>query len=173
MEQILKTQEELNLVKLYKLKKEVYNDSFKKFTNIFGKIKNINFGIDIKYEDIDFSTIIINKNIDDLVFQENIHSTINSLNSSNDILNLILDELVQIITTCKDYSLLSKQNKNSIKEAYFFARYIQILCTTNIHETYLKSCLKTNSLIDKEIETNIWLSFKIYIKNLFKNKINK
>ena len=108
-----------------------------------------------------------------MVFQENIHSTINSLNSSNDILNLILDELVQIITTCKDYSLLSKQNKNSIKEAYFFARYIQILCTTNIHETYLKSCLKTNSLIDKEIETNIWLSFKIYIKNLFKNKINK
>ncbi|MDK2080127.1 hypothetical protein [Aliarcobacter butzleri] len=173
MEQILKTQEELNLVKLYKLKKEVYNDSFKKFTNIFGKIENINFGIDIKYEDVDFSTIIINKNIDDLVFQENIHSTINSLNSSNDILNLILDELVEIITTCKDYSLLSKQNKNSIKEAYFFARYIQMLCTTNIHETYLKSCLKTNSLIDKEIETNIWLSFKIYIKNLFKNKINK
>ncbi|MFX4236638.1 hypothetical protein ACOL3F_11960, partial [Aliarcobacter butzleri] len=79
-----------------------------------------------KYEDIDFSTIIINRNIDDLVFQENIHSTINSLNSSNDILNLILDELIEIITTCKDYSLLSKQNKNSIKEAYFFARYIQI-----------------------------------------------
>ncbi|WP_418186646.1 hypothetical protein [Aliarcobacter lanthieri] len=168
MEQLLDTKEELNLVKLYKLKEKIYNSSFKRFIDIFEKIENINFGIDIKYEDIDFSTIIFNEKINDFLVQENIDFVNSFLDSTDEIINQKLEELDFIIKDCNDYSKLNKLNQEVVKDSYFLARYIQILCTTNIHETYLQNSSKILSSIDREISIKIWLSFKIYIKKLFK-----
>lgn len=172
-EHILKTQEELNLIELYKIKKDIYNSSFKRFVNIFETIENINFGVEIKYEEIDFSTIVIIEDINDSFVQENIFFTNTFLDSTNEMLNRKLDELVEVIKICKDYSKLNKQGKEVLKDSYFFARYIQILCTTNIHETYLQSSMKLTSSIEKEVEAKIWFSIKNYLHNLLKNKFNK
>lgn len=169
-EQILKTQEELNLIELYKIKKEIYNSSFKRFVDIFEKIENINFGIDIKYEDIDFSTILIDKNINDTILQENIFFTATFLDSANEKLKQKTDELALISTTNSDYFKFDSKDKESTKDAYYYARYIQILCTTNIYQTYLQNSIKLTSSISEEMKPKIWLFFKIYLKELFKNK---
>ena len=50
------------------LKNRVYNKTFKNYICIFKQIKNINFSINIKYENIYFSTVIIDKNINNSTF---------------------------------------------------------------------------------------------------------
>lgn len=75
MEDILHSIEEENLVNLFKLKSRVYNQTFKNFIQIYEQIKNINFYSKIKYEDIDFTTYVLDKNIDSFSLQENIYYT--------------------------------------------------------------------------------------------------
>ena len=63
MEDILDSKDDENLINLFRLKNRVYNETFKSYIFIFNQIKNINFSSKIKYEDIDFTTIILDKNI--------------------------------------------------------------------------------------------------------------
>ena len=81
MEDILHSIEEENLVNLFKLKNRVYNQTFKNFIQIYEQIKNINFYSKIKYEDIDFTTYVLDKNIDSFSLQENICRIRTSLHS--------------------------------------------------------------------------------------------
>ena len=53
MENILDSIEEENIANLFRLKNRVYNKTFKNYICIFKQIKNINFYINIKYENID------------------------------------------------------------------------------------------------------------------------
>ncbi|MGJ0298974.1 hypothetical protein NG744_08495 [Aliarcobacter cryaerophilus] len=168
MENILDSIEEENIANLFRLKNRVYNETFKNYVYIFKQIKNINFSINIKYENIDFSTVIIDKNINNSSFQDNISVVIDTLDFLNDELNEKIQKLNEIIAICKDYSKLKKEEKELIKDSYFFARYIQILCTTNYYKYYLDNYFDIYASIENELQSSFWLSFKIYIRNILK-----
>ena len=53
---------------------------------------------------------------------------ISGIIESEDRLNEKTQKLKEIIAICKDYSKLKKEDKEVVKDSYFFARYIQILC---------------------------------------------
>ena len=171
MENILDSIEEENIANLFRLKNRVYNKTFKNYICIFKQIKNINFYINIKYENIDFSTVIIDKNINNPSFQDNISVVIDTLDFLNDELNEKIQKLNEIIAICKDYSKLKKEEKELIKDSYFFARYIQILCTTNYYKYYLDNYFDIYASIENELQSRFWLSFKIYIRNILKYRI--
>ena len=95
MENILDSIEDENIANLFRLKNRVYNKTFKNYICIFKQIKNINFYINIKYENIDFSTVIIDKNINNPSFQDNISMSFDTLDFLNDELN----EKTQIISS--------------------------------------------------------------------------
>jgi len=168
MENILDSIEEENLINLFRLKNRVYNETFKSYIFIFNQIKNINFSSKIKYEDIDFTTIIIDKNINNASLQDNIEAVINTLDFLNDELNEKTNKLSEIVENCKHYSKLTKEDKEVIKDSYFFARYIQILCTTNYYKYYLDNYFHIYASIEDELQSRFWSSFKVYIKNIFK-----
>ena len=168
MENILDSIEEENLINLFRLKNRVYNETFKSYIFIFNQIKNINFSSKIKYEDIDFTTIIIDKNINNASLQDNIEAVINTLDFLNDELNEKTNKLSEIVENCKHYSKLTKEDKELIKDSYFFARYIQILCTTNYYKYYLDNYFHIYASIEDELQSRFWFSFKVCIKNIFK-----
>ncbi len=87
MENILDSIEEENIANLFRLKNRVYNETFKNYVYVFKQLKNINFSINIKYENIDFSTFMIDKNINNSSFQYNISVLIDTLDFLNDELN--------------------------------------------------------------------------------------
>ena len=168
MEDILDSKDDENLINLFRLKNRVYNETFKSYIFIFNQIKNINFSSKIKYEDIDFTTIIIDKNINNPSFQDNISMSFDTLDFLNDELNEKTQKLKEIIAICKDYSKLKKEDKEVVKDSYFFARYIQILCTTNYYKYYLDNYFDIYASIENELQSSFWLSFKIYIRNILK-----
>ncbi len=83
-------------------------------------------------------------------------------------LNSKTQKLKEIIAICKDYSKLKKEDKEVVKDSYFFARYIQILCTTNYYKYYLDNYFHIYASIEDELQSRFWFSFKIYIKKIFK-----
>ena len=168
MEDILDSKDDENLINLFRLKNRVYNKTFKNYIYIFKQIKNINFYINIKYKNIDFSTVIIDTNINNPSFQDNISVVIDTLDFLNDELNEKIQKLNEIIAICKDYSKLKKEDKEVVKDSYFFARYIQILCTTNYYKYYLDNYFDIYASIENELQSSFWLSFKIYIRNILK-----
>ncbi|MGJ0319052.1 hypothetical protein NG767_09940 [Aliarcobacter cryaerophilus] len=168
MENILDSIEEENIANLFRLKNRVYNKTFKNYICIFKQIKNINFYINIKYENIDFSTVIIDKNINNHSFQDNISLVLGTLAFLNDELNEKITQLSQIVENCKDYSKLKKEDKELIKDSYFFARCIQILCTTDYYKYYLENSFDIYVSVENELQSSFWLSFKIYIRKILK-----
>lgn len=97
MEDILDSKDDENLINLFRLKNRVYNETFKSYIFIFKQIKNINFSSKIKYEDIDFTTIILDKNINNPSFQDNISMSFDTLDFLNDELNEKTQKLKEII----------------------------------------------------------------------------
>ena len=63
MENILNTNEEQNLVKLFKLKNIAYHETLKEYIFILYRVKNVKFDKKIEYKDIDLTTVLIDKNI--------------------------------------------------------------------------------------------------------------
>lgn len=168
MEDILHSIEEENLVNLFKLKSRVYNQTFKNFIQIYEQIKNINFYSKIKYEDIDFTTYVLDKNIDSFSLQENIYYTGEKLKILDRELNKRLQKLSEIATNCNDYFKLPKENKEFVKETYCYARYIQIVCSTDYYKHFLINLFEFDSIISKELEHSKWLTCKIFINKIFR-----
>ena len=113
-------------------------------------------------------SLILDKNINNPSFQDNISMSFDTLDFLNDELNEKIQKLNEIIAICKDYSKLKKEEKELIKDSYFFARYIQILCTTNYYKYYLDNYFDIYASIENELQSSFWLSFKIYIRNILK-----
>jgi hypothetical protein len=63
---------------------------------------------------------------------------------------------------------LKKEDKEVVKDSYFFARYIQILCTTNYYKYYLDNYFHIYASIEDELQSRFWSSFIVYIKKIFK-----
>lgn len=166
MEDILDSKYDENLINLFRLKNRVYNETFKSYIFIFNQIKNINFSSKIKYEDIDFTTYVLDKNIDSFLLQENIYFTGEELKSLDRELNQRLQKLSEIVTNCNDYFKLNKENKELVKESYFYARYIQIVCTKDYYKDFLNNLFEFDSIISKELEHSKWLTCKIYINKI-------
>ncbi len=168
MEDILHSIEEENLVNLFKLKSRVYNQTFKNFIQIYDQIKNINFYSNIKYEDMDFTTYVLDKNIDSFLLQENIYFTGEELKILDRELNKRLLKLSEIVTNCNDYFKLNKENKEFVKESYFYARHIQIVCSKDYYKHFLINLFEFDSIISKELEHSKWLTCKIFINKIFR-----
>ncbi|MGJ0362290.1 hypothetical protein [Aliarcobacter cryaerophilus] len=168
MEDILHSIEEENLVNLFKLKSRVYNQTFKNFIQIYDQIKNINFYSNIKYEDMDFTTCVLDKNIDSFLLQENIYFTGEELKILDRELNKRLLKLSEIVTNCNDYFKLNKENKEFVKESYFYARHIQIVCSKDYYKHFLINLFEFDSIISKELEHSKWLTCKIFINKIFR-----
>ena len=93
---------------------------------------------------------------------------IDTLDFLNDELNEKIQKLNEIIAICKDYSKLKKEDKEVVKDSYFFARYIQILCTTNYYKYYLDNYFHIYASIEDELQSRFWSSFIVYIKKILK-----
>ena len=92
MENILNTNEEQNLVKLFKLKNIAYHETLKEYIFILYRVKNVKFDKKIEYKDIDLTTVLIDKNIDCNILQKNIIATYDFLYDLNEELKSKLDE---------------------------------------------------------------------------------
>ncbi|MFY9100062.1 hypothetical protein OZY48_03275 [Aliarcobacter cryaerophilus] len=137
MEDILDSIEEENIANLFRLKNRVYNETFKSYIFIFNQIKNINFSSKIKYEDIDFTTYVLDKNIDSFLLQENIYFTGEELKSLDRELNQRLQKLSEIVTNCNDYFKLNKENKELVKESYFMLYIYKLFALKTIIKIFL------------------------------------
>lgn len=169
METILSTQEEENLINLFRLKNRVYNNTFRNFVNTIENVNNINFVVNAKYEDIDFTTVVIDRNINCNLLQDNIFFTNYILTSLDKELENNYNLLQQILENCNNYSKLKTEDKKLFVNCYLIARYIQVICSKDFYKTCLENHLDVYLDIEDEIKPRFWLSCKIYFKNLFKN----
>lgn len=108
---------------LYRLKTKVYNETLKSYMLIFNQIKNLDFSAKLKYNEIGFTTIIIDNNIGNISIQDNIFMKFDTLDFLNKELSEKINEISEIVNLCKDYSKLEKENKKLIKEGYALYRY--------------------------------------------------
>lgn len=166
MENILNSKEEQSLLNLFKLKREVYHTTFKNYVFIFQQLKNINFLVKINHKDIDFSNVAIDKNIANTSLQENISMVFYMLDSLNEELKSKIETFEGIVDRCEDFYSLSKEEKEFVKDTYFIARYIHILCTTNYYKYYIDNYFNIFTFIEEEVKPLPWLSFKIFFYKL-------
>lgn len=166
MENILDLIEEKE--NLYRPKTKVYNETLKSYMLIFNQIKNLDFSAKVKYNEIDFTTIIIDNNIGNISIQDNIFMKFDTLDFLNKELSEKINEISEIVNLCKDYSKLEKENKKLIKDGYALYRYIQILCTTSYYKHRSEHYLSMYTSIQNELKSRFWLSWNVYINNLFK-----
>ncbi|MCT7464924.1 hypothetical protein [Aliarcobacter cryaerophilus] len=162
MENILNTNEEQNLVKLFQLKNIAYHETLKEYIFILHRVKNVKFDKKIEYKDIDLTTVLIDKNIDCNILQKNIIATYDFLYDLNEELKSKLDELYEISVFYDDYVMFNKSEKSLFNNCYLIARYIEVLCTTDIYKTFIANDMKIFRKIDKELTTNLFLSLKKY-----------
>lgn len=120
-------EEEINFQSLIKMKKRVYHDSFISFIDFYKKLENIDLG-DLEYEEIDFSTVVLDEQIYDRNIQNNIKITTDLLFKANNLLNDIVLNLGESIKETVDYQKFSVKTKEVIKEAFSLAKFIQKVC---------------------------------------------
>ncbi len=166
MDNIVNSIEE-DIVNLYKNRHNDYNKTLKNYINLFNKIINIDFLANMKYKEIDFETII-NNELTNIIYPDNIYYKFHTLNFYNDELDLKLNIVSEIVNTCNDYSKLKKEDKKIIKDTYKLARSIQIICTTDFIDHFIDNYCSMNLNIENELKSNFMLSCKFYINNLFK-----
>ncbi len=167
MENILSTQEEENLINLFRLKNRVYNETFRNFVFIIQDVNNINFVLNIKYEDIDFTTIVIDRDINCNLLQDNIFFTSSILNCLDKELENKLSLLSKILKNCNNYSKLNSENKKLFIDSYSIARYIQIICSTDFYKTFLENHLDIYLDLEDEIKPRFSLSSKIFFNKIY------
>ncbi|MFW2351878.1 hypothetical protein [Aliarcobacter butzleri] len=120
-------EEEINFQSLIEMKKRVYHDSFISFIDFYKKLENIDLG-DLEYEEIDFSTVVLDEQIYDKNIQNNIKITTDLLFKANNLLNDIVLNLGEAIKETVDYQNFLVKTKEVIKEAFSLAKFIQKVC---------------------------------------------
>jgi len=120
-------EEEINFQSLIEMKKRVYHDSFISFIDFYKKLENIDLG-DLEYEEIDFSTVVLDEQIYDRNIQNNIKITTDLLFKANNLLNDIVLNLGEAIKETVDYQNFLVKTKEVIKEAFSLAKFIQKVC---------------------------------------------
>ncbi|MCT7576283.1 hypothetical protein [Aliarcobacter butzleri] len=144
-------EEEINFQSLIKMKKRVYHDSFISFIDFYKKLENIDLG-DLEYEEIDFSTVVLDEQIYDRNIQNNIKITTDLLFKANNLLNDIVLNLGESIKETVDYQKFSVKTKEVIKEAFSLAKFIQKVC---INEDLSEDVVVKFSNIISNIEEEI------------------
>ncbi|MCT7911304.1 hypothetical protein N5912_05660 [Arcobacter lacus] len=120
-------EEEINFQSLIEMKKRVYHDSFISFVDFYKKLENVDLG-DLEYEEIDFSTVVLDEQIYDKNIQNNIKITTDLLFKANNLLNDIVLNLGEAIKETVDYQNFLVKTKEVIKEAFSLAKFIQKVC---------------------------------------------
>lgn len=143
--------EEINFQSLIEMKKRVYHDSFISFIDFYKKLENIDLG-DLEYEEIDFSTVVLDEQIYDRNIQNNIKITTDLLFKANNLLNDIVLNLGESIKETVDYQKFSLKTKEVIKEAFSLAKFIQKVC---INEDLSEDVVVKFSNIISNIEEEI------------------
>lgn len=143
--------EEINFQSLIEMKKRVYHDSFISFIDFYKKLENIDLG-DLEYEEIDFSTVVLDEQIYDRNIQNNIKITTDLLFKANNLLNDIVLNLGESIKETVDYQKFSVKTKEVIKEAFSLAKFIQKVC---INEDLSEDVVVKFSNIISNIEEEI------------------
>ncbi|WP_323652303.1 hypothetical protein [Aliarcobacter butzleri] len=144
-------EEEINFQSLIKMKKRVYHDSFISFIDFYKKLENVDLG-DLEYEEIDFSTVVLDEQIYDRNIQNNIKITTDLLFKANNLLNDIVLNLGESIKETVDYQKFSVKTKEVIKEAFSLAKFIQKVC---INEDLSEDVVVKFSNIISNIEEEI------------------
>ncbi|MCT7649154.1 hypothetical protein [Aliarcobacter butzleri] len=144
-------EEEINFQSLIEMKKRVYHDSFISFIDFYKKLENIDLG-DLEYEEIDFSTVVLDEQIYDRNIQNNIKITTDLLFKANNLLNDIVLNLGESIKETVDYQKFSVKTKEVIKEAFSLAKFIQKVC---INEDLSEDVVVKFSNIISNIEEEI------------------
>ena len=144
-------EEEINFQSLIEMKKRVYHDSFISFIDFYKKLENIDLG-DLEYEEIDFSTVVLDEQIYDKNIQNNIKITTDLLFKANNLLNDIVLNLGESIKETVDYQKFSVKTKEVIKEAFSLAKFIQKVC---INEDLSEDVVVKFSNIISNIEEEI------------------
>lgn len=162
MENILNTNEEQNLVKLFKLKNIAYHQTLKEYIFILHRVKNVKFDNKIEYKDIDLTTVLIDKNIDCNILQKNIIATYDFLYDLKEELKSKLDELYEISVFYDDYVMFNESEKSLFNNYYLIARYIEVLCTTDIYKSFIENDMKIFRKVNKELKTNLFFFLKKY-----------
>lgn len=144
-------EEEINFQSLIEMKKRVYHDSFISFIDFYKKLENIDLG-DLEYEEIDFSTVVLDEQIYDRNIQNNIKITTDLLFKANNLLNDIVLNLGESIKETVDYQKFSVKTKEVIKEAFSLAKFIQKVCINeNLSEDVVVKFSNIISNIEEEI----------------------
>ena len=144
-------EEEINFQSLIEMKKRVYHDSFISFIDFYKKLENIDLG-DLEYEEIDFSTVVLDEQIYNRNIQNNIKITTDLLFKANNLLNDIVLNLGEAIKETVDYQNFSVKTKEVIKEAFSLAKFIQKVC---INEDLSEDVVVKFSNIISNIEEEI------------------
>lgn len=144
-------EEEINFQSLIEMKKRVYHDSFISFVDFYKKLENVDLG-DLEYEEIDFSTVVLDEQIYDRNIQNNIKITTDLLFKANNLLNDIVLNLGESIKETVDYQKFSVKTKEVIKEAFSLAKFIQKVC---INEDLSEDVVVKFSNIISNIEEEI------------------
>ncbi|MCG3717759.1 hypothetical protein L5F50_01055 [Aliarcobacter butzleri] len=144
-------EEEINFQSLIEMKKRVYHDSFISFIDFYKKLENVDLG-DLEYEEIDFSTVVLDEQIYDRNIQNNIKITTDLLFKANNLLNDIVLNLGESIKETVDYQKFSVKTKEVIKEAFSLAKFIQKVC---INEDLSEDVVVKFSNIISNIEEEI------------------
>ena len=144
-------EEEINFQSLIEMKKRVYHDSFISFVDFYKKLENVDLG-DLEYEEIDFSTVVLDEQIYDKNIQNNIKITTDLLFKANNLLNDIVLNLGESIKETVDYQKFSVKTKEVIKEAFSLAKFIQKVC---INEDLSEDVVVKFSNIISNIEEEI------------------
>ena len=144
-------EEEIIFQSLIEMKKRVYHDSFISFVDFYKKLENVDLG-DLEYEEIDFSTVVLDEQIYDRNIQNNIKITTDLLFKANNLLNDIVLNLGEAIKETVDYQNFSVKTKEVIKEAFSLAKFIQKVC---INEDLSEDVVVKFSNIISNIEEEI------------------
>lgn len=144
-------EEEINFQSLIEMKKRVYHDSFISFIDFYKKLENVDLG-DLEYEEIDFSTVVLDEQIYDRNIQNNIKITTDLLFKANNLLNDIVLNLGEAIKETVDYQNFLVKTKEVIKEAFSLAKFIQKVC---INEDLSEDVVVKFSNIISNIEEEI------------------
>ncbi|MCG3688805.1 hypothetical protein [Aliarcobacter butzleri] len=144
-------EEEIIFQSLIEMKKRVYHDSFISFVDFYKKLENVDLG-DLEYEEIDFSTVVLDEQIYDRNIQNNIKITTDLLFKANNLLNDIVLNLGESIKETVDYQKFSVKTKEVIKEAFSLAKFIQKVCINeNLSEDVVVKFSNIISNIEEEI----------------------
>lgn len=144
-------EEEINFQSLIEMKKRVYHDSFISFVDFYKKLENVDLG-DLEYEEIDFSTVVLDEQIYDKNIQNNIKITTDLLFKANNLLNDIVLNLGEAIKETVDYQNFLVKTKEVIKEAFSLAKFIQKVCINeNLSEDVVVKFSNIISNIEEEI----------------------